>query len=215
MSDFESTLWTLILEARAGQEHALRDFILRYRTPVVAYCARRGLASEAEDLAQEVFLRLFRDGVLLKADPSKGRFRNLLLAVTKHVIGNHLEREHAEKRGGGHVQPISDLDVAASEPADDDFDREWVTHLLEKALARLAREHSNYHEALRQFLMDGRSYAEISKTIGKSEGEIKNYIFRGKAKLTEFLKEEVREYSATHVEYDQEIQYLSRFLPIR
>lgn len=215
MSDFESTLWTLILEARAGQERALRDFILRYRTPVVAYCARRGLASEAEDLAQEVFLRLFRDGVLLKADPAKGRFRSLLLAVTKHVIGNYLEREHAEKRGGGRVQPISDVEIAAAEQGDEEFDREWVTHLLEKALARLAREHANYHDALRRFLLEGRSYAEISKATGKSEGEIKNYIHRGKAKLTEYLREEVREYSATHAEFDQELRSLSRFLPIQ
>src|SRR5262245_29424830 len=118
VSDFQSTLWTVIRGADRGEEAALREFALKYRGPIVAYIARRGLPNDAEDLAQEVFLRLIQDRVLAKADPSRGRFRSLLLAVTRHVIGHHRERESAQKRGGGNVRSLENVDVSSQEPDD-------------------------------------------------------------------------------------------------
>ena len=47
----------------------------------------------------------------------------------------------------------------------------------------------------------------------KSEGEIKNYIHRGKAKLVQFLQEEVRDYLTSHGEYEDELRHLSKYLP--
>jgi hypothetical protein len=75
-SDFDSTLWTVIHGARRGDEESLRQFVLRYRAPVIAFAAKRVPAADAEDISQEVFVRLIHDGVLAKADPSKGRLRS-------------------------------------------------------------------------------------------------------------------------------------------
>jgi hypothetical protein len=192
VSDFQSTLWTVIRGAGQGDEAALRDFVLKYRPPVLAYLARRGFRAEAEDLAQEVFLRVFQDRVLLKADPSLGRFRSLILSVTRHVLGHHVERELAKKR-----QPPP----AAAEPTtDEDFDREWVSHLIEVALARLAKEHPNYHDALRAALSGG-TPADY------------NHVARGKKKLAEYIKDQVRDYSASRAELDEELRFLSKFFP--
>jgi hypothetical protein len=192
VSEFQSTLWTVIRGAGKGDEAALRDFVLKYRPPVLAYLARRGFRAEAEDLAQEVFLRIFRDRVLDKADPARGRFRSLLLSVTRHVLSHHVERELAKKR---------QAPPAAPEPAadtDETFDRAWVAHLIEIALARLAREHPNYHDALRAHL-DGAGGADY------------NHVARGKKKLGEYLREQVRDYSASRAEFDEELRFLSRF----
>ena len=193
MSDFQSTLWTVIRGAGQGDQAALRDFVLKYRPPVLAFLARRGFRAEAEDLAQEVFLRVFQDRVLMKADPSLGRFRSLLLSVTRHVLSHHVERERAKKR----TKP-----PPSGEPSenDEDFDREWVSHLIEVALARLAKEHPNYHDALRAFL-DGGKPADY------------NHVARGKKKLAEYLKDQVRDYSASRAELDEELRFLSKFFP--
>jgi hypothetical protein len=193
VSEFQSTLWTVIRGAGKGDEAALRDFVLKYRPPVLAYLGRRGFRAEAEDLAQEVFLRVFQDRVLLKADPSLGRFRSLLLSVTRHVLGHHVERELAKKRQA----PSS---VAAEAAEEDDFDREWVSHLIEIALARLAKDHPNYHEALRSSL-EGGTPADY------------NHVARGKKKLAEYLKDQVRDYSASRAELDEELRFLSKFFP--
>jgi len=212
VSDFQSTLWTLIRGADRGDEAALREFALKYRAPVVSYIARRGFAGDAEDLSQEVFLRVFQDRVLSKADPSRGRFRSLILSITRHVIGHHVERQLAQKRGAGQVQPLDGVDPASSDP-DESFDREWVGHLIEVSLARLAREHPPYHEALRRFLLEGSPVAAIAESLGKTEQDIHNHIHRGKKKLADYLREQVRDYSASREDYDEELKYLSRFFP--
>ena len=108
---FPGTRWTEIRAAQDGDTAALESFTRKYRPPVVAYLSRRGFGSEAEDLAQEVFLRFFSGDLLSRAEPSKGRFRNLILAVTRHVIGHHLEKRNAKKRGGGAVRSLGDIDV--------------------------------------------------------------------------------------------------------
>ena len=200
MSEFQSTLWTVIRGADRGEEAALREFALKYRGPIVSYIARRGLPNDAEDLAQEVFLRLLQDRVLAKADPSRGRFRSLLLAVTRHVISHHREREGAQKRGGGNVRSLDSVDVSAQEP-DESFDREWVGHLVEVSLARLAREHPNYHEALRQSVLEG------------APGIDHNLVHRGKKKVADYLREQIQEYSLSRADYEAELQYLARFFP--
>lgn len=200
MSDFQSTLWTVIRGADRGEEAALREFALKYRGPIVSYIARRGLPNDAEDLAQEVFLRLLQDRVLAKADPSRGRFRSLLLAVTRHVISHHREREGAQKRGGGNVRSLESVDVSAQEP-DESFDREWVGHLVELSLARLAREHPNYHEALRLSVLEG------------AAGVDHNLVHRGKKKVADYLREQIQEYSLSREDYEAEIQYLAKFFP--
>jgi RNA polymerase sigma-70 factor (ECF subfamily) len=200
VSEFQSTLWTVIRGADRGDEAALREFALKYRGPIVSYISRRGLPNDAEDLAQEVFLRLLQDRVLAKADPSRGRFRSLLLAVTRHVIGHHRDREGARKRGGGNVRSLDAVDVSSQEP-DESFDREWVGHLVELSLARLAREHPNYHEALRQSVLEGAS------------GVDHNLVHRGKKKVADYLREQIQEYSLSREDYEAELQYLARFFP--
>ena len=48
--------------------------------------------------------------------------------------------------------------------------------------------------------------------MGKSEDEVKNYVFRGKGRLVEILHDEIRSYSSSGGEYEDEVRYLSGFL---
>jgi DNA-directed RNA polymerase specialized sigma24 family protein len=117
-----------------------------------------------------------------------------------------------QKRGGGRVVPLGEQDVAS--PVEDDvFDREWVAHLLEVALGRLAREHPTYHDALRLAVLEGRSRAEVAAALGRSEGDVNNHLHRGKGKLIEYIREQVRDYSTTQSGYEEELRYLARLLP--
>ena len=59
---FPSTLWTLIRSAGAGRDAAVTDFVTRYRPAIVRFACRRWLdAARAEDVAQEVLVRVFED----------------------------------------------------------------------------------------------------------------------------------------------------------
>jgi len=61
MTGFQTTRWSIVLEAREGTERArqaLENLCRTYRSPVVAYIRGRGCAAaDVEDLAQAFFER--------------------------------------------------------------------------------------------------------------------------------------------------------------
>jgi RNA polymerase sigma-70 factor (ECF subfamily) len=210
---FESTMWTVVRNARAGGEAAASALVARYRDPVLRFIRRAGFSeADADDLSQEVFVRVFSDRVIDKADPARGRFRSLLLAVTRNVILHHREREGAEKRGAGRVVPLDADAIVASRDRDADFDREWVSHLIQAAVERLRRENANYFAALRLSLFELKSHKEIAAAMHKTEDEVRNYVSRGRARLVENLHAEIREYSSSGDEFEDEVKYLAQYL---
>jgi RNA polymerase sigma-70 factor (ECF subfamily) len=218
---FPSTIWTQVRDAAAGRTTATTDFVARYRPAVVSFVRRRGVdMAEAEDVAQEVFLRLFDGEVLERADRARGRFRSLLLSVTRHVLGHHFEKKSALKRGGAvvtlsfaAVEGLRLDECLAKDEHDPEFDREWLANLLEAALGRLRRENAEYHECVRAFLVDERSHREIASALGKTEAMVRNAISRGKARLARLLREEIGLYASCPAEHEDEVRYLSSLLP--
>jgi len=210
MSHLSATRWTVVQAARAGDDAAIRDLVLKYRPAVLGYLRSRGLGEEAEDVAQEALFSLV-SRALLKADPAAGRFRALVFAIARNLLAKFHERRSAKKRGGGKVQLLGEIEVADTEP-DEDFDREWLAQLVQKALGRLAEEHANYFEALRRFMLDEQPQAEIAKELGVSTGVVKKHVFRGKRKLVGYLKSEVWAYACSAKEYEVELRYLGSLL---
>jgi RNA polymerase sigma factor (sigma-70 family) len=211
--DFDQTRWTLVEAAGAGDAEALAQLAERYRPPLLAFVRRRGPPGLAEDLTQEVFIRLLRSSILARADKGAGRFRSLLLGVARNVIARHHQRQATQKRGGGKViRGLGELDPAAQEEQDD-FDREWVRRLLQLAFQRLEQEHPNYFAALRLYLLEEKSAAEVAEVMGKTKANVKNYVHRGRTKLVGYLREEVWGYSGSEEERAEELAFLTRALP--
>ena len=182
----------------------------KYRPVVVASFQRAGLAQEAEDLAQEVFLQLF-ETVLGRADRSRGRFRGLLFALSRQAAGHLRERRDALKRGGGAVQSLGERDHAEPCP-EETFDREWVGRLLELALDRLEQKHPNYHQAVRLFLVEELTQDQVANRLGCSRQDIKNWVHRGRKKLIAYLRDEVWSTSTSQEDYAAELQLVLQVL---
>lgn len=212
MTEFSDTHWSAIEAAQGGDASALEAIVAKYRPAVVRFVERRGFQRDAEDLAQEVLVRLILQGALARVSPTKGRFRSLVLAVTRHVIGNHLEYLNAAKRGGGKVLSLPDVEIEAEQP-DDEFDRAWVKNLIRQAMARLETLHPRYHKAIQRFALDGVPQAEVADELGASRQDVKNYVRRGRARLAELVTEEIRSYCASADEVEEELAALRRYLP--
>ncbi len=211
MTEFPNTRWTVIEAARAGDEGAFRSFLERYQGAVKSYLRAHVPGDDVDDLTQEVFLRFFRDA-MAGAHPSRGRFRGLVLVVTRNVLRDAQRRAMAKKRGGGNVVPLGDRDVEDATEREQ-FDREWVGNLLRHALARLERKHADYHRAIRLFFFEQRPQAEIARTMGKPVARVKHCVYQGKRKLIAYLQEEVMGYCASQAEYEEELGALARFFP--
>jgi RNA polymerase sigma-70 factor (ECF subfamily) len=222
--DFPETKWSQILRAqRTSGRDALDRLAREYLPPIRTYIERRSFGrDDAEDLAQDVLMLVCKEDFLRRADREKGRFRSLLLGVTKHVIAMELRRRATRKAGGDQVKvPLDDIPdaadlLAAAQDSDDTFDREWSRNVLARAMDELkqycALRRRPYYEALSLFIFDGLSYRRIGERLGRGETDVTNFIRRGKEKLREYVLREIRGYCSSPAEYEQEITALSEYL---
>ncbi|HZE97353.1 MAG TPA: RNA polymerase sigma factor [Planctomycetota bacterium] len=206
--NFPSSVWTLILSIKHDPERVKEQVVLRYRQPVHEFIQRRvGSHEDAEDLTQEVFLRICSDTFLEKVDPEKGRFRSLLLAVTRRVIASHQRQELAQRRDRRRQVPLQDIDLPADPPAEGEFDRLWVGNLVSQAMDRMKDEP---HLVPLKLQIQGKSYREISEKLGRPETDVTNFIHRAKQRLRRELESLIREYSGGDVK--SEIAALMQYL---
>lgn len=120
-----------------------------YWYPLYAWLRRRGFpADQAQDFAQEFFVRVLEDRYLDRADPEKGRFRSFLLTSLKFFVADEQDRRRALKRGGGATAALefsSAEERYQREPGHDEtperiFERRWALSVLDRVVERLRNE---------------------------------------------------------------------------
>lgn len=216
---FQTTIWTSIRLAKSGQPDGLEYFLRKYREPVVSFIRRRGHSPEdAEDLAQEVFMLVLREGLLARAEQSRGRFRSFLLGVVKNVLRNAGRIRGAAKRGGGRDALSLDAlvgdvgDLLQAPERDEEFDRAWMQQLVRLALARLRTSHPRCHEAMEMHLDAHLTYSEIGQRLGLQPKQVDNLLQQARRRLGDLVREEIAATCSSGEEFDSEIAYLTRFL---
>ncbi len=187
---FPTTAWSNVRQAGEDDQEALARFTTLYRPALFQFIRGRGFAeSDAEDICQDVFVRLLKGRVLAKVHPSKGRLRSLLLAVTVHAIGD-FRRRRAN-------QPLQSL---AAEPVerDPDFDRQWILQLAAAGLEELRQQGSPYYDVLKDHLAQ--------------QSTDRNRLWIARRKLIALIRRQIALTCESHREFEEETAYLSRFL---
>jgi RNA polymerase sigma-70 factor (ECF subfamily) len=146
----ESTCWTMIRAAAAGDQFGREELARRYLEVVRAYLAARwgdsALRDELDDATQEVFVECFRHGGVLEA-AGAGRvpsFRAFLYGVIRNIA------RRFESRPTRAVGPLPE--VAADEESQSRlFDRTWAQAVMaEAARFQQARAAEEGPEAVRR-----------------------------------------------------------------
>ena len=215
---FHTTRWSMVLRARADEPEvaraALDELVRDYWFPLYGYLRGAGRTDEDAREATQAFIAdlLARGGGLDGADPDRGRFRAYLIGALQNHVRNAVRAERAERRGGGAVRALGDVDpegAAATRydhsarggdlgPADW-FERARAMEVLGRATARLeaewrARGRSEAFEALRDTLDGGdggMTHADRAARLGCTEGAVRVAAHRLRARLGELLREEV------------------------
>ena len=227
---FATTRWSLVLAAggpggrRSAQ--ALASLCEIYWPPVYSFVRHQGYsADDARDLTQEFFTRVLEKNYFHDADPLRGRFRTFLSAAIRHFLSNERDRAQALKRGG--TRPPISIEIETAEgqyelearnelTPETVFDRRWAIVLLGRALARLREQQreaagkTRLFDHLKGFLTedDDRSYAEVARATGMSEGAVKVAVHRLRRQFRAALIEEIAETVSDPSEIDAEIQHL-------
>jgi len=168
----------LARKAHAGDSRAFGELVLRYQRPVFALCARYLRGADAEDAAQECFVKAFVH--LSEFDPSRPLLP-WLLTIARRLCVDRLRKHKAEPDSDKAARAIDDGTPTAEAEASA---KEQLT-LLSRALAALPE---GQREALTLFHLEGLPYKEIAGTLGVPLGTVMTWLHRGRAELKAALE---------------------------
>ena len=231
-SQFPTTRWTLVVAAGNPEQKEARSALVslceNYWYPLYAYLRRRGYpADQAQDLTQEFFIRVLEGRYLDRADPEKGRFRSFILTSLKFFVADEEDRDRAQKRGGGMVEPLefsSGEERYQREPAHEEtperiFERRWALTMLDRVVEKLREEfvqhgRPEHFERLKVFLL-GQSdtpYSALAREMNTSEGALKVAIHRLRKRYRELFRQEIADTVADPAEVESELRFLAAVL---
>lgn len=169
----------LIEACLQGDQSAWEAIVRRYRRKVfnVAYTFT-GRHDEAEDLTQDIFLKVFR---ALGTFDRRANFTTWIISVSRNLCIDHYRRVRKEREVVDHRVDASELTpVAGGLDAFTTLDRFDRRALLREALAALPE---TLRTAVAMRDLQELSYQEIAEQLGLPNGTVKSRINRGRHEL--------------------------------
>ncbi len=180
----------LMLRVQAGDMEAFATLIERHQNRVIGTVARMlGEYSEAEDLAQQVFLRIWKSSGRYQA---RAKFTTWLYTITRNLVFNESRRR---KRHPGESMDAQEsdrhqyADTPSARPDAQLLEGE-LQHAIQAAIASLP-EQQRMAVILRRY--EDLSYEEIAETLSTSVSSVKSLLFRARTTLREQLGNYLRE----------------------
>ena len=173
----------LMLDVKAGDEQSFELLLHRYRTPLVNFLYRMVRSREqAEDLAQEVFIRVYR--ARAEYVPS-AKFTTWLFRIATNLALNSLRDRRHEKLDISMDAPV----VADAEDGDEKpfqvadkhptIEQELVEEARKKMIRRaIEKLPEKQRAAVLLHKYQELDYAEIAKILSCSESALKSLMFR-------------------------------------
>lgn len=176
----------LVERCLAGDEGAWEDLVKTHSRRVYAVCYRFvGKESEAQDLTQDVFLRLFRTLKSFRA--GEGSFTVWLTRMTRNLLIDNYRRTKQERVTDSIEEQLPMLEERSrsGSRADGMLAGREASELLQAALQRLSPE---LRETVILRDLEELEYKEIAETLGVPEGTVKSRLNRGRAELARILR---------------------------
>lgn len=177
----------LVERCLAGEEHAWEDLVKVHTRRVYAICYRfTGNDHEAQDLTQDVFLRLFKSLRSFRA--GEGSFAVWLSRLTRNLLIDHYRRTKAERVTDsieGQL-PLLEEKASATTRTDGILAGREASEMLQAGLSRLSPE---LREAVILRDLEEMEYKEIAQILNVPEGTVKSRLNRGRAELARVLRQ--------------------------
>jgi RNA polymerase sigma-70 factor, ECF subfamily len=181
--EMEATDETLMAQIAEGDEPAFSALVRRHQNMIYGTIAKMiGDRAEAEDLAQEVFIRAYKAANHYRPT---AKFTTWLLTICRHCVFSYLRRrKHWFFFSNDEEDSREVIDTRVCTAQEEILQRE-LEDAVQKALAQLP-EKQRMAIILRQYhQMD---YEEIARVMDVSLASVKTLIFRGREELKKTLK---------------------------
>ncbi len=185
----------LIQQIRAGNTHAFRHLIDKYGNMVWSLVLRMVRQYEdAEDLSQEVFLRVYRE---IHRFRGESKLSTWIGSVAFNVSTDYLRKKGRSKVSFHDAEGKFDLPDYQHDPSET-LNRDEIKKLIHRIIGDLPFP---YRTVITLYHLEEFSYAEIAEITRMPEGTVKSYISRGRSVIREQLKSRIpgieQDYSKT------------------
>jgi RNA polymerase sigma-70 factor, ECF subfamily len=171
----------LVERCRSGDERAFQELVDRYKDLVFALIARTVQdRSRAEDLAQDVFLRIHRGLPYFRGEAR-------LSTWIYRIVANVCLQDPG--RVPGAVSLDEDRTPARRAVSDRQFGDFELHDRLEKAIARLP---ANYRLLIAAHYLQGVQYEDLAEALQLPLGTVKTQLYRAKQQLRRMLENELK-----------------------
>ncbi|RME41796.1 MAG: sigma-70 family RNA polymerase sigma factor [Caldilineae bacterium] len=172
-----------IAKAQRGEEVAFTRLVEAYQRPVYNLCYRMlGNPREAEDAAQEVFLRAYLK--LETYDPAR-KFSSWLLSIASHYCIDRLRRRRMKLVSWDELPPWRWLPDTAPQPEE----AMLAAEASQEVRALLDTLAPDYRAAVVLRYWHEMSYEEIAGTLDTTVSAIKSKLFRARRMMAEVARQ--------------------------
>ncbi|MBT8043835.1 MAG: sigma-70 family RNA polymerase sigma factor [Verrucomicrobiae bacterium] len=177
----------LMMRVGDGDEQAFEQLIERHQSAVIGTVAKMlGNASDAEDIAQQVFLRIWKSAG--RYQPT-AKFTTFLFTITRNLVFNESRRRSRKKEYSINEREddfhLQTTDAQTASP-DDALLHDELQRAVDKAIAELP-EKQRLAVVLRRY--EGMPYDQIARILELSIPAVKSQLFRARNTLRESLQQ--------------------------
>ena len=183
----------LVRRCVAGDAAAWEEIVQKYHRRIYNICYRfAGSANDAEDLTQEVFIKMYR--TLNTYDMERGAFMTWVTTMTRNLLVDHFRKtkneritDSLEATPSGHedAMPLSERIPDQGPTPDAGVQSRETSEAVHQALQKLSPE---LREAVILRDLQDMDYRQIATVLRVPEGTVKSRINRGRAELARLLQ---------------------------
>jgi RNA polymerase sigma-70 factor (ECF subfamily) len=192
----QAALAELATRCLGGDAEAWEQLAKTQHRRIYGICYRfTGSATDAEDLTQEAFLKMYRN--LGNFDPARGGFTTWLTTLTRNLLVDNYRRSRMDRVSDSLDEPLGGEDEAGggttkverlvdTRPGQDHHVAGLELRAqIQQALAQVSPE---LREAVILRDLEDMDYKEIAGVLGVPQGTVKSRISRGRSELARLLK---------------------------
>lgn len=182
----------LMLRFRDGDEEAFRELFEKHSRAIVNFAYHFvGSRPRAEELAQDVFMQIYRAGS--RYEP-QAKFTTWLYRIATNACLNEVRRpEHRYKKRPLEHEPEDSskrAEIAFADPRAVPGESALAGRQLEAKIREvLVKLPENQRAALVMSRVEGMSYREVAEALESSESAVKSLVFRATATMRKELAE--------------------------
>ncbi len=174
----------LVKRCLKGDDAAWEALLQAHTHKVYNLCYRfTGRADDAEDLTQEVFIKVFR--TLKTYDAAQAKFTTWLNRIARNHLVDHYRRTRNDRATSALDEQLPIPDHSSSGKPSEQVESRERRERLQAALNRLSPD---LREAVILRDLQDLDYSEIAQVLDVPEGTVKSRINRGRLELARVLK---------------------------